>query len=124
MNGHWDELLADTDRPPTFRALTLALAGRLDEARALIDELPLDVDQYFVPAWVLYLLGETEFPEKYWRTIDARPVHSNYTLTLFLYNLGGQRIWDLEWTPNYAARLAELGVELEPFVLPIPADEP
>ena len=88
-------------------------------ARALIEKLPLEVKRRdYRVAWVHSLLGETELAAEFWRNIDARPVHSTATLTHWLYTLGGGLIWDLEWTPNFAARLEEMGVELEPFVLP------
>jgi adenylate cyclase len=125
--GHYDEVLADPVADSIERAVALIMTGRQDEARVLIEEslAAMEGDSVLENIWLLWeqqLLGETKLAAELYRALDARPVLSNQDLTLILVYSGGRLIWDLEWTPNYAARLAELGVELEPYELPPPAD--
>ncbi len=133
--GHYDEYLADPDSSPAGRALALVASGRHDEARAQIEESlsaaeqllqsPGTGEEIYALSLLLrakQLLGETRLAEEFYRSYDSRPVLSTEALTLLIYAMGGRLLWDLEWTPNYAARLAELGVELEPYELPPPAE--
>jgi len=128
--GHYDEVLANyPDQAPWARALALAATGRHDEARALIQESLAEAEQLdlYRYRWQLYaqqIMGETDLAAQLYRSLDTRRIYSNMILTLSLYWSGGRPIWDLEWTPNYAARLAEIGVELEPYELPPPAVQP
>jgi len=129
LTGHYNEYLADpeTGQARGPRALALVATGRHDEARALIEERlseaePLDVYSHRRLLYAQQLLGETQLAAELYRALDTWPLDSTQFLTLMLLDSGGRLIWDLEWTPNYAARLAELGVELEPYELPPPAD--
>jgi len=127
--GHYDEYLADPEAPLSGygRVLALVATGRHDEARALIEKQLSEAEQLDVYRyrWQLYaqqVMGETNLAAELYRSLDTRRAYSNVFLTLSLYLSGGRLLWDLDWTPNYAARLAELSVELEPYELPPPAE--
>jgi adenylate cyclase len=123
--GRYNELLARRDLSPGGRAVFLVLAGRRDEARIWIEELLSDPDfnrSNLTLAVAQQLLGETASAEEVFRTFDAHPAYSNMRLTLFVFIWDGRLTWDLDWTPNYAARLAEMGVELEPEKFPPPVE--
>jgi len=132
QTGHYDEYLKNTDaRTPRnsmtdgWKALALVLAGQRDGARALIDAL---LEEPGLPdsielCMAVKMLGDTERAAELFGAYDSWPVRSNFIFTLYIYNWGGRLTWDLKWTPNYAARLAEMGVELEPYEFPPPADQ-
>ena len=106
------------------RALALVLTGHHDEARALVEKSLPEWRWRNSPALLVALreLGETERAAEFARDIDSLPGLANTTLMGFIDWRGGKLIWDLEWTPYFAARLEELGVELEQYEFPPPAE--
>ncbi len=128
QTGRYDEFLNFPDVASRGgRALALVLAGRQDEARALIEE-ALQEEKPRTWSFYIYLpvalkqLGETEQATEIFRALDALPHYSSMAFfTLMISDWGGHLLWDLEWTPNFAARLVEMGVELEPYEFPPPA---
>jgi len=131
QTGRYEEYLNDPDTiVRSGRPLALALAGRRDEARAQAAE---DLQQEdnalrctgtcnFFLTVALRELGQAEQASKRLQLRDASRYYSTVWLTSFVSDWGGRLVWDLEWTPNFAARLAELGVELGQYKFPQPAE--
>lgn len=73
-------------------------------------------------AWALQALGEDERAEQIWRASDRR-LMGHVELARFTADLGGRIPFDLAWTPNFARRLAEAGVEPGRLEIPLPASK-
>jgi tetratricopeptide (TPR) repeat protein len=98
-----------------YLAMFYAFAGRANEALTLLEELREAKQEYIYTAVALRELGEYEAAQRMLGAIDKRPGGAHRLLLGIISDFGGRIPFDLDWTPNLAARLAEAGVLLEPF---------
>ena len=100
------------------KALVLAHAGREAEAREILNSIPVDSFEHWTLAWAMEAAGDLDGAKTMYQSIDAKPggpqVLMLYATTLF----GGKFFHDLAWTPNLAARLAEMDVKPEQLRIP------
>jgi hypothetical protein len=108
----WEEL-----RRPLL-ALVYAVSGRADDARMIVNEL-LEAKQvsYIMLALALQELGDLTAARRLIGDIDSSPAGVVQFIYVFK-EFGGAMPFDVEWAPNFSARLAEAGITVERFEFP------
>lgn len=121
-NGRWDEavdealLIPPTDRRSGYwQPVTLALAGREDEARALANAwLEVEGRDPRGELILLHVFGERDRANALAASLDARPVGHMFLAGALLDCLCGP-LFDLSATPLLAQRLAEAEFDWPPI---------
>jgi tetratricopeptide (TPR) repeat protein len=97
----------------TLRAVALAAGGRPEEALKIVERLPTEMDYQDIEVAVAWLaLGDRNKAAAIITSLDARPLGPQYLTNFIIHWFGGKLFFDLEWAPNFAARLDEAGIEL------------
>lgn len=104
----------------SYLMLFYAIAGRTEEARSIYENISDSNQEQGILALALLEMGEIEAAQRMFGAIDARPGGIYHLLLVTISEYGGRVPFDLDWTPNFAARLAEAGVTLETFEFPRP----
>lgn len=96
-----------------FRAVALAAAGRPEEALEIVEKLTPEIDREKLAVAVAWLaLDDRNKAAAIITSLDARPLGPQFLTNYIIHWFGGKLFFDLEWAPNFAARLDEAGFEL------------
>ena len=125
--GRAEEALALVDdyggsdhRKLSAEALVLAHAGRKSEAQVILKSIPTREFEHWSLAWAMDAAGVLDRAESTYRSIDAKPGGPQVLMLYATALFGGKFFHDVAWTPNLAARLAEMGVKPERLRIPEP----
>jgi hypothetical protein len=100
-----------------MRVRSAAASGRIDEARTWAEALPsneLESEMNLLAASAM--LGDREAANRIAASLDAR-VGGSMVLVSALHIFSSGLLFDMEVTPNFAARIAESGVPWPPPTL-------
>jgi TolB-like protein/Flp pilus assembly protein TadD len=96
-----------------IRALASALSGDEEEARLRAQEIEAQFAQHDALLWVYHQLGDEKNRARLAREIDAQPLGSQQLLSFSM--VGNYLVFSLDDTPNFRARLAEMGLDASHF---------
>ena len=96
-----------------LRAVALAAGGRAEEGLKIVERLAPEADGEKITVAVAWLaLGDRNKAAAIITSLDALPLGPQYLTNFIIHRFGGKLFFDLEWAPNFAARLDEAGIEL------------
>jgi tetratricopeptide (TPR) repeat protein len=97
----------------TIQAIASALSGDEKEARLLAQEIEAQYVRHDFLLWVYHQLGDEKSRARLAREIDSQP-HGSQRL-LIEATVGNYLMFSLDDTPNFRARLAEMGLDASHF---------